>query len=417
MKIKTTVEALSKALEIANIVKPKLRGSADTAFLIATNGGKVYVHSHDGVRYIRSELAVESIEGEGGFTFPSDKIGSLKYVAGWIELESGQDEKRHWLKYTTEGGAKVDLSTYDPTNFTTLVRKFSEATEERTFHTAILRDALKSIAAFTPSEAVKTDEHLNTLQIFDTSRPEWEKGDGIMFGADGTRAAYYSCEALKGKGLGVHIENLNYLNNFLGKCGSEVKVRFGEGSNFLIELIPDENGALTEGAVIGWASHVKEHSRFQYYATSQDKSVLMVSKELILKSLKHMRAVLSTDQDKIRLIYKDGFLHFKAIDGSDDITSAPVGVDSLKLEDGSDSIPSFEFNVNVDHFISLFESAKGYAVELRTALVPASKTRPKEAAFFRTFDRFNLNADGEVVISPEGSYECLVTRFMPSKQG
>src|SRR6202012_1180373 len=84
VKITTTVEALTSPLEIANIVKPKLKGSSDSAFLIASHGGKLFIHSHDGIRSTTTELKFDSLEGEGGFAFPSDKIGSLKFVEGWI---------------------------------------------------------------------------------------------------------------------------------------------------------------------------------------------------------------------------------------------------------------------------------------------------------------------------------------------
>jgi len=415
MKIRTTVENLNQAFEIAGIVTPKLKNNSDAAFLIANHGGKLYVHSHDGIRATRTELKFDSLEGEGAFAFPNDKVGSLKYVDGWIELESGHDDKRHWVKYTTEGGAKVDIASYDPDAYATLVRNLSETTEERLYLTAILRDAFKTVFGFTPrgTDKDKAPDFYSTLQIFDASKPEWLSGDGVMLGADGTRAAFFSCEALKGKGLGVHTDHLSYLTDFLAKCGPTVKVKFGEAMNFLIELIPEEDGTFTEGAVIGWVSHVTTHAKYKYYATSEDHAVLMVPRDMMVKSLSHIRSLLSGNQPKIRLILKDGFLNFKSNDGGNSLTSAPVGVDLLALDDKSPSVAGFECNADADRLVDLFSSAKGHEVEFRIALVAESKHH-KSGAFFRTFDRFRLNTEGAVVISPEDSYECLVTRFTPS---
>lgn len=412
MKIRTTVEALIKAFEIAGIVSPKIRASTESAFLVARHGDKVFVHSYDGQRYVRTELAVESIEDEGGFAFPVDKVKSLNFVEGWIELESGHDEKRHWLKYVTEGGAKVDFSTYDHNNYNTLVKKFDETTSESTYSSAILLTAIRAVTGYSPKEADKTDEHYNTLQLFDASRPEWIKGDGVMQASDGTRVAFFSCEALKGKGLKVHTNHLGQLQSFLTKAGQTVKAKFGPDYNFLVNLNDDGS----EGAVIGWASTAKEYSHYKYYGTSEDHVVLMVPKDLIIKSLKHMQAVLSEDNAKIRLSCKGGSLHFEAVEGSDTLTSVPVGVSFLTRDDKTPSLEEFGYNVGVDHFLDLFTNTRGHEVELRVAIVPKTASR-KEAAFFRTIENFRLDAAGEIVISPEDSYECQVTRFMPSKTG
>jgi hypothetical protein len=419
MKIRTTVEALNQAFEVAGIVKPKLRESGESAFLVANHSGRVFVHSYDGQRYVRTELKIETLEGEGAFAFPHDKVKSLNFVEGWIDIESGQDDKRHWVKYTTEGGAKVDLSTYDHNNFNTLVRKLDDAKEERLFSSALLLNAFRSVVGYAPPAIDKEHDHYNTIQLFDQSKPEWANGDGVMFAADGTRAAYLSCSALKGRGLGVRTEHLSHLTSFLSKFGPKIKVKFGEDCNFLVEVTPNEDGTYTEGSVIGWANTAKNHSHYKYYGTNEDGAVLMVPRALIVKSLKHMRSVLASEQAKVRLTVKDDILRLESASGGDSLSSAPVGVMFLNRDDQSPSTQEFGFNVNVDHILDLFEPVRGHEVEFRVAFVAAtaaSKAR-KEGAYFRTIEKYYLDDAGEVTITPEGAYECQVTRFTPSMKG
>jgi hypothetical protein len=88
--------------------------------------------------------------------------------------------------------------------------------------------------------------------------------------------------------------------------------------------------------------------------------------------------------------------------------------------DGSEE-QEITFNVNIDRLIDLIDGVKGMDVQLRIAVIKADDKSPKERAMFRTIDEFLMDDNGKVVGDitaenrPEGSHECRVTRYMPSK--
>jgi len=418
MKFRASLDDLNNALDVVSTVKP-LNTSNESAFLISFFGGKCYVHSQDGSRYCRVELPVYDLEGEGGMVLPASKVASLKYLEGWIQLESVNTEDRYSIKYQTEGGSTATLTTLNPDHFNTLSKQLESATDEKIYPAALLKEGLGATSEYASvPEGQGEGTHQNVVQIFDASKEEWIKGDGVMFAADGVRAAYFSCEALKGKGLSLHLNNLPAFLSFLNKCGETIKVKKGESYSFLVDQVPSESGGFEDGAVFGWTHNTKQHGQFKYYGTNEDKIVLRVPKEMTLKSLTHIRKSLDSKHDKIRVTLKNESLLFQVSVDGDVISSVPVGVKALTQDDGTPSVAEFAYNVNVNSFLELFKGVRSNEVELRVVLVPAAKGR-KEAGFFRTIDRYRLNSEGKIVIpaedSKETTFECQVTRFTPSK--
>jgi hypothetical protein len=415
MKFRASIDDLNAAVDVVSTVKP-LNQNRESAYLLTYHGGVCHLHSQDGARYCRVELPVYDMEGEGGLTFPSGKIGSLKYLEGWIQIESEEKDDRCWVKYNTEGGSSATLATYNPEQFNTLSKRLDEAMEEKIYPTLLLREGFNATSEYAAQPEGEPSAH-HIIQIFDSSKEEWAKGDGVMFAADGVRAAYFACDALKGKGLGLHVSHLTHFLSFLGKCGDTVKVKTGESYTFLVDQVPVDGGGFTDGAVFGWTHKTKQPGAYKYYGTNEDKAVILVPKDMALKSLTHIRKTLDSKHSKIRVTYKDNSLQFQAAVDGDLVSSVPVGVKALLQDDGTPSIAEFAYNVSVDSFLELFRNVRSNEVELRVVLVPAAKNR-KEAGFFRTIDRYRLGVDGKVRIpteeTKEGSYECQVTRFTPS---
>ena len=76
---------------------------------------------------------------------------------------------------------------------------------------------------------------------------------------------------------------------------------------------------------------------------------------------------------------------------------------------------AFTIGANIDFFIELVQSIKGHKVEFRWVISPPNATRKTEVGLFRTIDEFLLDRSGKLTPDPEGSTQCRVTRFMPSK--
>ena len=421
MKIRFQVHALNEALEIASIVPPRPTvPEGGPGFLFAITGKECSIYSQDGRHQIRVKVPVEDADEDGSFIFPADKIGALKYLDGWIEIEAGKSdtEDRHWLKYEAESKDKQeDLSTIDPRMLKGLDDALQQTTEGPEFPAALLREALNTTKPYLAKTGdSRVEEHFQTLQLFDASKEEWKKGDGYVFAADGTRTCYFYCDKLKGKGLALHGLNLACVMGFLAKCQGNVRLRHGKNMTFLVN---------TNGQVLGWAHNVHSHGKFTYYAHKSESFVLKTDKDLILKALRYVRAALDGKRDKVRVQYnhQDKTLGVLASEGVSKAVSRPIPVDAVEEEGGAGKkglTESFGANVNLNHLIELIEPMKAHRIELRVALVPAQSNR-KEAALFRTIDSFVLDEDGKMLISEKDADEgkasqCQVTRFMPSRE-
>ncbi len=412
MKIRLNLSDLNAALDRASTVKPS-NGNSQSAYLFTVSDGRCYIHSQDAEDYVRTEVPIlETIDGEGAFVYPADRTDALKYLDGWIEIESGEDDGRFFLKYKTEGGATANRSTFDPRLFNSLEASLAEAATEYTFPTVLLREGISATSRYLADQE-DSSMPFKTIQIFDKSNPEWEKGDGTMFAADGQRSCYFMSPALAGKGIAVHEKHVPHLTAFLAKCQKTVKVKVGKSMTFVIDQLTDEDGMTREGSVFGWIHHARLHPKYKYYPPKFDKFILLVSKNLILKTLRQVRSELKgTGKEKVRVFYANDSLKFVGSVNKETIESIPVGVKTLPLEDAGTSGPDFAANANINFLIDLFEMAKSNDVELRVAFLENKK------ALFRTVEKFHLNDAGKIVIAPEESketsYECMVTYFSTS---
>lgn len=415
MKFQVQASDLNSALEVVTLVSPTVVTSQGASgYLFVVEDGRCSIHSRDEYRRVKVDVPVGTVEGEGSVIYPADKIASMKYLDGWIEFEAGQDGDRHWVKYKSEGGAKAERSTCDPTLVQSLDDDLEKAEEGYTIKAALLREGLNLTKGYTASPGdTRLDDQYKTVQIFDAAaKKEWAKGDGCLYATDHIRMIYFMCEAFKGKGLAVHGRHLQCLMSFLSKCEGDVTIRPGEGVTFLVD---------SKGQALGWSAHLKYHGKYNYYPLKMDGFVLNVPKLSLVKTLKFVRAELETRRDKIRIEYTHGdkSLRFKASETSGMAESNPVGTVPVVDEEsgiGKDGLTKdFVTNVNIDHLLNLVDPIKGHQVELRATVI---KKDAREYVLFRTIERFLLDDNGKVLISDKDAseaYPCEVTRFMPSK--
>jgi hypothetical protein len=417
MKFQMQVSDLNDALGVVTLVSPTVVTSQGASgYLFVVKDGKCSVHSRDEHRRVKVDVPVGSVEGDGSFIYPADKIASMEYLDGWIEFESGQDGDRHWVKYKSEGGAKAERSTCDPSLMQPLDEDLEKAAEGFDIQSALLREGLTLTRGYAAKAADnRLDDQYKTVQLFDAAaKKEWAKGDGCLYATDHIRMIYFICEAFKGRGLSIHGRHLPCLMSFLSKCSGKVTIRPGEGVTFLVD---------EKGQALGWSHHLKQHGKYNYYPLKLDNFVLNVPKLSLVKTLKLVRAELEARRDKIRIEYTHGdkSLRFKASETSGEAESNPVGAEPVIDEEkgtGKDGLTKdFAANINIDHMLDLVEPIKSHhMVELRVTVV---KKENREYILLRTIERFWLDGDGKVLISDKDTkgeaFLCEVTRFMPSK--
>ncbi len=416
MKIRMSLTHLNEALGFASTVKPSHKDGL-SAFLFTVSDGRCYIHSQDAQDYVRTEVQVTSIEGAedgGSFVYPADRVDALKYLDGWIEIESGEDGGRHWTNYRTEGGAKANRSTFNPRSFNTMDNAIAEAASEYTFPTTLLKEGLAVTSSYTAANPSEDESQYSCVQVFDKSTPDWSKGDGTMFAADGQRACYFYSPEFLGKGISIQAKHVPRLASFLNKCQSQVKVKVGKTMTFVIDQVPDSEGGVRDGAVFGWVMHSKLHQRYKYHPSKFDKFRLRVPRDYVLKTLKYIKSEMKdANRDKIRVVYQKPDLKFLGSVNKEVTESVPVMCSPQPLEDGVESGDEFAANVDVKALIGLFEASREPDVELRVAFLEDGKK-----AFFRTVGKAVIGDSGKTYISTadskEPTYECLVTHFTTS---
>ncbi len=417
MRFKISAEALNDALDTVSIVpaRPVTPNRGEAGYLFVVRGDSCVIYSGDANHVARAPAPITDVEGEGAFIYPAAYVDSFKYVSGDISFEIENEGEKHIIRYAAESGIGAERASFDPQLITPFDADLAEATDERDFHVAILREAMAYAKPFIPKHSDKhAEDHFKTLQVFDQSKAEWEKGNGYLYAANGTQAFYFYSEAFQGKGLAVHGQHIGALTAFLGKAEGIVKVRTGKRMTFLTD---------SKDRVLGVGRYDKMHGKFVYYSLKQDKIVLDVPVPPILKAMKYIRAELNRERERVRIQFTPsqdgtGAIQFQFSDGSNKATSFDVPVKVLQNETAG----GFGFYVNINMFMELFSGPKGENITLRVIVIPADERRPKESAAFRTIDEFWLDEKGTVVAGsgveesgrPEGAYQCRVTRFVPS---
>jgi hypothetical protein len=406
VKFRVQTTDLLQALSVVSVVTPKpVTPQGAAGYLFVVREGRCYVYARDAVCVARADFPVEVLEGEGSFAYPAGHVDAFRFLGDAVTLEALTEGDRFVVRYETESGASGERSTFDPILLTTCDTDYERATQEVEFPSALLKEAINLGRPFLAKHADnRLEEQYKGLVLFDGSK-EGQKGDGHLFASNATQAFFFFCEAFAGKGFEIHGMHLGALVAFLSK--SEGVVRIRRGTNYLFV-------SNAQGHVFGWPRHAKTHERFSYYPLSRDAYVLATSKAVVLNALKLIRTELDPTRDKIKVEFDptSSSITFGVSDGTAKAKSFPVPVRAVTTpEEG------FSFGANIHHLLDLFESVKANDVELRVTVVAAdaSKGVKKDVAIFRTVDAFRMTPEGKVVIEPEGSFPCKVTRYVPSK--
>jgi len=412
IRFKTQATELNAALAIVGTVTPRpITPQGGSGYLFVVRGERCFLYSRDSLRVARADFPIEPLEGEGAFIYPAENIGLLDRAGdGMITFTATVDGDNFRVAFQADSGAKDSRTTYDPRLMTPCDKDVEAAGAEKVFSVGILKEALRQARPFLADESDKrAEDHFKTVQIFDTTKPEWAKGDGTLFAATGVTAFYFQSEAFQDKGLAIHGQHLSFVSSFLGRCEGQVTIRKGPNMTFAID---------EKGHVLGWTHHEKTHGKYTYYSLSNDTFIFDVPVSATLSALKYMQSGLGSKRDKIRVAYEaiDPKLSFWAAEGNSETSSFPVPViphEGSKAED-------VQFFCNINHLIHLLGDAKGDRVMMRIAIMPKNEKRPKDTAMIRTIDMFLMDKDGKLVpgseeAKPEGAFACRVTRFVPSK--
>ena len=432
MKIKFSVQAsqLNSAIDTVKAVAPQpLNKERNTGFLfLIKNGGEGYVYSVDKYHCARARMDVFDVEGEGLFMYPAESIGAFKYFSGPIAFQTDKDADHFSVTYDPGRGAGGTKPSFDPKWMQTFDKELKSAQDAGRFSSAVLREALAMSKDFHGLDNERADDHHKTIQMFDASyecddpknpgqkiRP-YEKGDGVLYAANGSQAYYFESEAFKGKNFALNAQHLSLLLTFLGKVTGPLIVKTTDTKMFVMNE--------DESRVFGWAKSTKHHAKHSYYGLGGDKFVFKIGKDEILDALGYMREEMregTQEKDKVRLIWNeaDKTLQFEAAEGvAKGMRSMIVPVQPVQISEPGRALSAF---VNIKQLQSLFKDVKGATAQLRVYPIEVSEKRPKGGAYLRTLDTFCLDANGKVVGDvpdggkvPEGTVSCTVTRFMPS---
>jgi len=418
MKFKVDAKELVAALAVVGKVSPTVPKGAPGYLVSVSEDGSGFIYSRGEASVARAPLAVTDIEGNGDFLFPAKVASLFRHIKGTLVFEAETDitEGKTKVKYYRENDPDTGVSGERTMESPKLVAKCeAEMAEAQTTHEyspALLRIALAAIKDYAATKDADVggddNEHFKTIQVFDDSKPEWAKGDGVMYAADSFRAAYFECRAFKGKHFPLSVEHVSVVLSFLSDCEGVVKLHNAANMLFIEDV---------KGRVLGLRHRVKTHSRYAFYSLDKDKFVFNVGKGPMLDALRQIQAEMADSQDlkKIRVVYDPGksSVVFQKADSVGSARSDRVAL--IRGEKDPGNMDEFMAHVNIDHIIDLFANMESNQVELRVAFIPKGN---KQFAVFRTMDRVWYGAGGKVALdtTEEGAVECLVTRFMPSME-
>ena len=415
LQIKVKAADLNAALDIVSIVPPRPvalpGGQTGAGYLFVVTDGKCSVYSRDNIHVARADMALEEASGDGSFIYPADQIQGFRYLQDDVLTFTVSSEGDvHKVSYTGLSNVDDERTTYDPKLMSRCDDEVKAATGEWIFPVAILRDAIGLAKPFM-NVAEQADDVLKTIQVFDDTNEAWAKGDGVLFAANGVACFYFYCDAFKGKGLGIHNQHFPFVLSFLSKCSGDVTIKRGQNMTFAIN---------DKGSVLGWAHQTKRHQKYGYYALSQDKMVFDVPVDVVQHALAYMKVKLGSASDtKIKVTISAAS---KEMIFSMTQSNAKGKTTAIVINPHADTtLEDKTFGVNLDQFTALMSGAKSDRMVLRLSFLAPNEKRPKEQTMIRTLDEFVVDHDGKVIggsgvkSPPEGSFRCLVTRYVSSK--
>jgi hypothetical protein len=357
----------------------------------------------------RADFELSSSTEDGMFAYPSESIKALHLLSQedtTCTLEAVVEEEKHIIRYWTPSGAEAERTTFDPELLFTCDDDLAKSEiSGDPLNVSVLKEAISAAKVFLPSPKDVVPEYTKAIQVLD--KEKFPAGDGYLYVADGVRAFYFKCSALEGRHFDLHGTHLSTFLSFASRCKGEIQLR--RGDHFLFATCLDENG---NGSVFGWPKYAKYHEKFSYYGLDRDGYLLRVNKARMMNALNLVRTELDSAKDKVKLTFdcEKKTIQIDVLDSSSKVKTVPLPVD---VEKGDES---WTCSLNLNHLTELFSGVRSGRVEFRVLLIPPSGNRKSKVGMFRTVDHFYLDKNGKVTSEVEGSAECTVTRFMPSKE-
>lgn len=417
MKFKVNLSTLTQAMDKVSLVKP-MNKSGDSGYLFVVRGDTCYIHSEDANHRARvSCTELRDVEGEGVFVFPAEDIGAFKFVTeDWVEFETRVDQGVHILTWGPEGVEGAEINALDPRGFSPVDKELDSAQQSHSFPVSLLREGISLARSYLAQPGDSTKDYFQALQIFDGSKPDCEKGNGILFASDNKRFFSFFCRAFVDKGLNIHGSHLGLVTSFLGKSSGNVQIRKGATMTFLLNA---------NGDVIGWPNQVSEHGKYNTYALKLDQHILTFEKDKLLQALQYVRSFMRNEMAILKYDVEPypqlQCLMSDENSGKKMVKSKPVAVGPQVTEDQGGQLSAtegFQIKVNINSLIELI-SLKSNQGDLRV------RATERKHFLLRTLDSFVLDSKGKVVIGDvadastinvddEGPFKCQVSRVITS---
>lgn len=411
MKIEFELYDMLEALAVASTVPPmSVTASKAAGFLFVVKDLQCSIYSRDEFCMARSSFKLTSSTEDGSFAYPAEAIKALHLLTQsdtTCTMEAVMEDEKHIVRYTTPSGAEAERTTFDPELLFTCDEDLATSEPAGEVNLAILKEAISAAKAFLPNPKDTTvPEYTKAIQVLD--KEKHATGDGYLYVADTVRAFYFKTSAFEGLHFDLHGHHLTTFLAFAARCKGNIEIR--KGDHFTFVTSKGDDGEV--GPVFGWPKHAKHHDKFNRYADDRDQYAIRVSKVRMTNALAHVRTELDAQKDKVKLTFDadKSTLQLGVVDSSSKVKTTPIPVD---VERGTGS---WSCSLNLNHLSELFNGIRSTHVDFRVLLLAPTEQRKAQVGMFRTVDKFNLDAvSGKVTPEPEGSVECTVTRFMPSK--
>ena len=420
MKFKVLTHEWTGALALASSITPSAVDTRGTSgFLCVVRGDKCFLYSEDGRQRCRVPIPVFDVEGEGECVFPTGSQGDLRYVEGWVEFETGEDDGANviWCRRDT-GGAKGGVHkiiTFSSSALRSLDADFGKAEMVASYPAVVLKEALNMTRPYLsdPKEQGVKPECIN-VQLFGTDLTA--EGNGYMLGCSMNKTSYFYSPELEGRSLSVYALRIPLLISFLARSPGKVDVYRSENSTYFINSAEQ---------VLGWSNQDFKSSPFGFYGLTLDKHMLKIPKAALEKELKYIRSTLPPDKNKAFFHY-DHMSNSLTVSASNTVggeaDSLPIVV--MPLMEGDDRCwgsgelgkqSDVRCNVNLDLMIQLVEATK----HPRDVVLGIAQSKNMKQHLFRIIEDYVIDEGGKYVEKPTDSqrgHQCRTLRFVSSKQ-
>lgn len=389
---------LKAALQLLSAVKPRVVTHTGFAgYLVRVENGGCSIRSTSATMDVEVRLLTTDAVGEGAFVLPTASVDAVLAATSPITVGPVEHDDGKWsVVCRGADGADTTISTVNAELFSR--GPLPMPTEWRDVPAGVLREALKLAKPFVAqARDCHVEDKNKAVVVFDDSDPAWVKGDGYLFASDSVRCLYFRCELLKGLRFAASIQDVPAIAKFLGCDGGE-PLRLGTVDNWFV--LADGGGH-----VMCWQRPEKVHSKFTYYSLKADRYVLTIPTKDFIAAVKSALASLPKGKTTATLTYDaaDSALTIGTPFGTYTSASMPVETDR--------AAGTWTWRVSADSLLSLVVHARAETLQLRVAFVVHEG---KEFGLIRTIESFRLSEAGKVVSGVDG-HECVVTRFMPTR--